>query len=201
MIRLSFPFAFLLCAPLLAAATGCGGKEYVRGTQDPSIDNAAMSTGLDKRDIQKMLSDNLNDLRVASVMNDWRSRGERVQVAVFPIINETTEHIESALSATLGETETWLVESGVATVISRERQQQAIAEVEGQKGAAFDQSKAARYGRQLGVKYIVTGKIAGTDERTEDERRVQYFFFMQVIDVETSAILWQHKSYVTKGVR
>jgi len=29
---------------------GCG-KEYVRGSQDPSIDNAAMSTGLDKDDI------------------------------------------------------------------------------------------------------------------------------------------------------
>jgi hypothetical protein len=200
MIRLSFSSALLLCAALLAPS-GCGGKEYVRGTQDPSIDDPAMSTGLDKRDVQKMLSDNLNDLRVAPVMNEWRSRGERVQVAVFPIINETSEHIEPSLSAALSETETWLVESGVATVISRERQSQAIAEVEGQKGAAFDQSKAARYGRQLGVKYIVTGKIAGQGERTADERRVQYFFFMQVIDVETSAILWQHKSYVTKAVR
>jgi TolB-like protein len=201
MTRLPFTSALLLCTTLLAAAPGCGDKEYVRGTQDPSIDNAAMSTGLDKRDIQKMLSDNLNDLRVASVMNDWRSRGERVQVAVFPIMNETTEHIDSALSAAASETETWLVESGVATVISRERQAQAIAEVEGQKGAAFNQAKAATYGKQLGVKYIVTGKISGSDERTEDERRVQYFYFMQVIDVETSAILWQHKSYVTKAVR
>ncbi len=200
MIRLPLSVASLLCAALLATA-GCGGKEYVRGTQDPSIDNPAMSTGLDKRDIQKMLSDNLNDLRVSAVMNEWRSAGQQTQVAAFPIINETTEHVDSSLSAALSETETWLVESGVVTVISRERQAQAIAEVEGQKGAAFDQAKAARYGKQLGVKYIVTGKIAASDERTEDERRVQYFYFMQVIDVETSAIRWQHKSYITKAVR
>jgi len=58
-----------------------------------------------------------------------------------------------------------------------------------------------KYGRQLGVKYYVTGKAQSAEERTEDERRVQYWLFMQVIDVETSAIKWQHKAYVTKAVR
>ena len=48
------------------ATSGCG-KEYVRGSQDPSIDNAAMSTGIDKDDIQRMLSENLNNLRTAPV--------------------------------------------------------------------------------------------------------------------------------------
>ena len=65
----------------------------------------------------------------------------------------------------------------------------------------FNPAHIAQYGKQLGAKYFVTGKVAASDERTEDARRVQYFFFMQVIDVETSAIRWQHKAYVTKMVR
>ena len=32
-------------------------------------------------------------------------------------------------------------------------------------------------------------------------RRVQYFLFLQVIDVETSAIKWQRKTYVTKAIK
>ena len=183
------------------AGTGCGGKEYVRGSQDPSIDNPAMSTGIDKDDIQRMLSENLNNLRVAPIMEQWRSDRGKDSVAVFPFQNETTEHIDSQLSAILSEAETWLVDSGVVTVISRERQNQMIAEVEGQQHPVFNPSHAAQYGKQLGAKYFITGKVSGNDERSEDMRRVQYFLFMQVIEIETSAIRWQHKAYITKAIR
>ena len=36
--------------------------------------------------------------------------------------------------------------------------------------------------------------------RNDDERRVQYFMFIQVLDVETGEILFQHKTAVTKAV-
>ena len=90
---------------------------------------------------------------------------------------------------------------GTVTVISRERQNQMIAEVEGGQNPVFNPANVARYGKQLGAKYFITGKVSAADERTRDARRVQYFFFMQVIEVETSAIRWQHKAYVTKLVR
>ena len=181
----------------LATTTACH-KEYVRDSNDPSIDNPAMSTGIDKDDIQRMLSENLNNLRNAPIMDLWRSHKGADTVAVFPFQNETSEHIDSQLGAVLSETETWLVESGVVTMISRERQNQMIAEVEGGRNPVFNPAHVAQYGRQLGAKYFITGKVSAADERTEDERRVQYFFFMQVIEVETSAIRWQHKAYITK---
>lgn len=194
------PWAMLLTCALSALTPGCG-KEYVRDSNDPTIDNAAMSTGLDKDDIQRMLSENLNHLRNAPIMDLWRTHQGADTVAVFPFQNETSEHIDSQLAAVLSETETWLVESGVVTMISRERQNQMIAEVEGSKSAVFNPAHVAQYGRQLGTKYFITGKVAATDERTDSARRVQYFFFMQVIEVETSAIRWQHKAYITKMVR
>lgn len=197
MIRRSFLFALLVFA---FAQFGCG-KEYVRDVHDPSIDNPAMSTGLDKDDIQRMLSENLNNLRKAPIMDLWRQNRGKDTVAVFPFQNETSEHVDPQLAAILSEAETWMVESGVVTVISRERQNQMIAEVEGHQNAIFNPAHVAQYGRQLGAKYFITGKVAAADERTDDERRVQYFFFMQVIEVETSAIRWQHKAYITKMVR
>ena len=38
------------------------------------------------------------------------------------------------------------------------------------------------------------------DERKEDERRVQYFLFLQIIDAETSATVFQNKTSVTKAL-
>ena len=193
-------FAALPLALLTLNTLGCG-KEVVRGSNDPSIDNNALSTGLDKDDIQRALKETLNNLRAAPVMNEWRSTNPPPNVAIFPIQNSTSEHIDSMLDALLGEAESWLVESGTVQVISRERQTQMIREVEGQQTAAFNPAHAAKYGKQLGAKYFITGKISGNDERSEDMRRVQYFLVLQVIDVETSAIKWQRKTYITKAIK
>jgi hypothetical protein len=188
---------------LSAAALGVAGcsKEVVRGAHDPSIDNAAMSTGLDKDDIQRMLSENLNHLRTQPIMDQWRTSPKRVTVAIFPFQNTTSEHIDSQLAAILSEAETWLVEANVVDVISRERQNQLLAEVRGQQDASFDPAHAAQYGRMMGVKYVLTGKVSTSDERMKDERRVQYMFFMQILEVETGRIAWQHKAYATKMIR
>ena len=185
----------------LASANGCGGKEVVRGSNDPSLDSHALSTGLDKDDIQRALKETLNNLRAAPIMNEWRTTSPPPNVAIFPIQNSTSEHIDSMLDALLGEAETWLVESGTVQVISRERQTQMIREVEHQQNPVFNPANVAKYGKQLGAKYFITGKVSGSDERSEDMRRVQYFLFLQVIDVETSAIKWQRKTYVTKAVK
>lgn len=197
-----------LCLSLLSAlavgsalvVTGCG-PEVVRGSDDPSIDNKALSTGLDKEDVQHALNETLNNLRSAPIMNEWRSTNPPPNVAIFPFQNSTSEHIDSMLDAILGEAESWLVESGVVQVISRERQNQMIREVEGQANPVFNPANTAKYGRQLGAKYFITGKVSGNDERSADVRRVQYFLFLQVIEVETSAIKWQRKTYITKAIK
>jgi PBP1b-binding outer membrane lipoprotein LpoB len=198
--------ASLLPLPLALAlgSVGCANKEYVRGSQDPSIDQPAMSTGLDKDDIGRTLQTMLNKLRVAPVMDEWRVRAgqnDRQAVAVAPFLNETSEHIDPQLDAMLSETETWLVNSAIVRVISHERQADLIRNVEGAQHPVFDPRHIPQYGKQLGVKYFITGKIGASDERTEDARRVQYFIFMQVIDSETSEIRWQEKAYITKAVR
>jgi uncharacterized protein (TIGR02722 family) len=191
----------VLAVLTLALVPGCGGKEYVRDSTDKTIDNNAMSTGLDKDDIQRMLSENLNNLRNAPIMDLWRSHRGADTVAIFAFQNETSEHIDSQLSTILSETETWMVESGVVTMISRERQNQMIAEVEGHQNAVFNPAHIAQYGKQLGAKYFITGKVSASDERSDDARRVQYFFFMQVLEIETGAIRWQHKAYITKALK
>jgi penicillin-binding protein activator len=193
-----------LTSALAISAGGCAHREYVRGADDPSVDEPAMSTSLDKDDVERTLEKLLNEMREAPIMVEWRDKagqGDRTTVAIAPFFNETSEHIDSQLDSMLGETETWLVNSQIVRVVSQERQSEMIRQVEGATHPVFDPSHIPQYGKQLGVKFYVTGKVGAADERTRHERRVQYFIFMQVLDAETSEIRWQQKAYVTKALR
>lgn len=191
---------------LLASAfifSGCGGPAFVRGDEVPELDEYAMSTGLDKRDLEKLFNENAKSLLASGAMQRWKSaarEGKEPTVAIFPMRNETSEHIDSQLQALLSKFETQLINSGNVTVISHERQASLVEELRIQQSAAFDPSRAAELGRQLGAQYFVTGKVYDSAEKSGDERRVQYFLFMQAIDVETGAIRWQNEANLTKGL-
>lgn len=182
-----------------AASVACSTPRAVRGENVEGLDDQAMGTGLDRRDLQKLLSENMNALQSSAVVEQWEAE-DRPRVSVLPFRNETSEHIDDALNALIGDVETTLVNAGHASVISLENQPSLMAEVRRQQGEAFDQGKAAQVGRQLGVQYIITGKVFTTDEKFNDERRVQYYMFMQVLDVETGEILFQNKAALTKAI-
>jgi penicillin-binding protein activator len=188
---------WLLVLTTLTAA--CGGPTPVRGEEVEGLDEEAMSTGLDRHDLQKMLHENMDALQSSPVIRRWQTEN-RPTLAVLPIRNETSEHVDSALQSLIGDVETILINGGHVRVISQENQGALIDEVKRQQSDAFDQSQIARWGRQVGARYFVTGKIFSVDERHEDERRVQYTLFMQVIETETGDILFQQKSSVTKAL-
>jgi PBP1b-binding outer membrane lipoprotein LpoB len=187
---------FVLAAAL---AAGCGGKNYVRGTEVEGLDDPAMSTGLDKRDLQKLLHENMQSM-LGFVRAEWTGRPQKPRVAIYPLANETSEHIDSVAQALLSDIESYLVDTRLADVISVERQRQMMAEVDKQHGGGFDPSRIVAYNKQLGAEFYVTGKVYTSDERSREGRRVQYFMYMQLIEVATSAIKWQHKAEVTKAL-
>jgi len=181
-----------------ALVVGCGGPTYVRDSDVKNLDEYAMSTGLDRRDIERLYDENVRSLMESAIVGEWKK--DMPVVAIFPITNETSEHVGTQLDALLSKLETQLVNGGFAQVVSRERQKQLIAEVEAQQGGAFNPSSAANYGQQLGAKFYVTGKLHDSAERAESERRVQYFLFMQVVDVQTGVIRWQNEAKLSKGL-
>ena len=181
-------------------AGGCAHHtRAVRGDDEPGLDYAAMSTTLDRRDLQKMLNENMEKMRASPVVQRWMSEN-RPAVSVLPMKNETTEHIDGPLQALISDVETKLIEWGGVRVISLENQQDLLNEIRRQYSEGFDQSQIAHWGKQIGSRYFVTGKVYTTDERVGEQRRVQYYMFMQVIDGETGEILFQNKSAVTKAI-
>jgi penicillin-binding protein activator len=179
--------------------TGCAEPRAVRGGEVAGLDDQAMGTGLDKRDLSKLLTENLTALESSAVIKRWQAESQP-RLAVLPFRNETSEHIESALQALSSDIETKLVNAGHVRLISRENQDQLTEEVAKQQGAAFDKGTIANWGKMAGARYFVTGKVFSSDEMFNGERRVQYSLFLQVLDVETGDVLFQNKTSLTKAI-
>lgn len=188
----------LLVGSAVGSLSACGPKA-VRGDEVEGLDDEAMSTGLDRRDLQKMLNENMTALQSSAVVKRWESE-DRPAVAVLSFRNDTSEHIDSALDALISDVETQLINAGHVRVVSVERQGQLMQEVKNQQGDSFNPAQVASWGQQIGARYFITGKVFSTDERISGERRVQYFMFMQVLSVETGEILFQNKTSVTKAI-
>lgn len=193
-------FALVLTSLLSFPVMGCSDLVYARGADTPGLDDPAMSTGMDQRDMEKLLHENMTHLMASKIAKTWDANDDKPTLAIFPMANETSEHIDSQLQALLSDAETTMVNSQLVTVVSRERQNRMIKEVEREHNPNFDPAHINEYGRQLGVKYYMTGKVYDSDERVGDERRVQYFMSMQLIETATSAVVWQNSAKFTKAI-
>lgn len=176
------------------------GPTYVRGTDNPELDEYAMSTGLDKKDLENLFDQNLNSLMESAVVAKWKVESEPPIVSLFPIANETSEHVRDQLDALASKMETKLINGGFVTMVDHARQNELIAEVQRQQSGAFDEAQSAEVGRQLGAKYFLTGKVYDSAEKNDKERRVQYFLFMKIVEIETGVIRWQNEANLTKGL-
>jgi penicillin-binding protein activator len=201
--RRSGPVVLVAACLVAAAVAGCspvvsrGGP----GTLNPGLDEAPLSTKLDKKDLDYLVEQNLTALYGSAFWTGEVAGHGRPFVTVFPIRNDTSQHVDDEMATLLSSIETSLVNSGAVNVVSRERQNEMLAEIDYQNGADMNAATAAKLGRQLNAKYYITGKLGAVDERQKNTRRVQYSLFIQVIDVETSLIKFQHESIRSKAVK
>jgi len=181
------------------AATSCK-PQYTRDTEKEDLDEAAMSTRLDRKDLNRLYDNVIDNLMGSSIVSQWEreaARGDAPVVAAFPMRNETQQDVQ--LDVVLRKFEKDLVNKSAAEVVSHEDQPELIAEVKRQQSDAYDPKRLSKYGRQLGAQYFVTGKVYGVREQVDKEKRQQYFMFVQVLNVETGAIKFQDEAKVTKG--
>jgi penicillin-binding protein activator len=172
------------------------------GTDNPGMDAPAMSTTLDRADIDYLVSQNIEALYSSRFwLGEIAGEGTPPIFAIWPIENSTSEHLEDQMLTLLSSIETSLVNSGEVQVVAKSRQAALAREIGIQQGAIYDAERAARLGRQLGASYFVTGKITGVDERLQKTRRVQYSLFLQVLELETGLVKFQHEATRSKALK
>lgn len=191
---------------LLAALTlaGCAARAIRggEGTANPGLDRPAMSVTLDRDDITYLVSDYLARLETSQFwQQSIKGASTAPIVAIWPIQNATTQHLDDQMLTLLSSIETALVNTNSVLVVDRSRQQDLAREIGIQQDAIYDQRSAQRLGRQLGAQYFFTGKITSVDERLNNTRRVQYTLFLQVIEIETGLIRFQNEVARSKALQ
>ncbi len=184
----------LSLAALVLVSSGCAPRALRggEGTANPDLDRPAMSVLLDRDDITYLVDGYLARLE-SSAFWQQRVKGSAKQpiLAIWPIRNATSQHLDDQMLWLLSSIETSLINSGAVAVVDRSRQEELAREIGIQQGSIYDPASAQRLGRQLGAQYFVTGKITSVDERLNKKHRVQYSLFLQIIEIETGVIRFQ----------
>ncbi len=195
MIRPSLPVALAL----LVALSSCS-PTFRRGQDDPSINEAALSTGLDAADLDRALADWYDDFakspRILALPEEGRI------LAVLQINNDTSQYIAPQLDALISGFETRLVNDGFFRVVARDQlaNNAILQERMHSTSDSVDPQTSVALGKEFGVHYVVYGKVSDNVEKTSDTKRVQYFLTLKVTAVETSETLYQQKVQITKQV-
>jgi hypothetical protein len=196
------PIALLTALLLSGAACAPRAIRGGPGTDNPVMDEAAMSVLLDRKDIEYLVGENLGPLYQSRF---WAEDVEGVPgqplVAIWPIQNATTQHIDDQMLTVLSSIETNLVNSSAVRVVDRSRQEALAREIGIQQSDLYDPASARQLGRQLGAQYFVTGKVTSVEEKIDRARRVQYTLFLQVLEIETGLIKFQHESARSKALQ
>ena len=203
-IRRTAPVSAVMVLVVAIVVGGCAPRAMRggEGTANPDLDRPAMSVTLDRDDITYLVADYLERLEASGFwQRSVRGLTTPPVVAIWPIQNATTQHLDDQMLTLLSSIETALVNTESVRVVDRSRQESLAYEVGIQHGAPFDPASAQKLGRQLGAKYFFTGKITSVDERLSKLRRVQYSLFLQVVEIETGLIRFQNEVTRTKAVK
>jgi len=78
--------AFVLAMAALCLCACGGGPKAVRGSDVAGLDDEAMGTGLDRRDLELMLHENMESLQNSALVKRWQGE-DRPAVAVLSMRN------------------------------------------------------------------------------------------------------------------
>lgn len=190
----------LLAVPLLATLSltvACFGPRVTRASEDPEIDEPALSTGFDRVDLELALATWVEDFEESNFV---RNIDRTPSIAILKIANDTSEHISGALDNLLSSAEVHLVRSGRWNVVDNTQlmRDATIAERLRDLSDAVDPATIAALGKEYGIEYFVNGRVGETSEKLGDVRRVQYFLFLRVTEVATGLVRHAEQVDITK---
>jgi PBP1b-binding outer membrane lipoprotein LpoB len=152
---------------------------------DPDVDDRLGGTGMDSAD--------------ARTISAWMSRSlvDRTSgripagstVALLEVRNNTRFFIDTDLLARKIQTELIRQTPEQFTFLARSRIEDVMKEREGKRTGLFED--AGELGKLLGARYLLAGEIRGISKARDSDRSDYVETFFQLIDAETTAIVWQ----------
>jgi PBP1b-binding outer membrane lipoprotein LpoB len=177
----------------LIALAGCksGGTKRV----DPDVDDKLGGTGLDSAD--------------ARTIGDWMARSllehtagsvpKGSTVALLEVRNNTRFFIDTEILAQKIQTQLIKGAPGRYEFLARNRIAEVLEERKGKRSGLFED--AGELGKLLGAEYLLGGEIHAISKASRSDRSDYVETFFQLIDAETSRVVWQDSHEFKKVAR
>ena len=192
----SKPIVSVILILVIALCAGCQGG-IKRGSDDPSVNEKAMSRKLDLKDVDLALGNLMKEFQSSAFVGEVKRDGTRPGIAVDMIVNETDQHGIS-MDRLLQTFETQVVNLGAFKVVSYENTERFKKQLLEQNSDWYNGATVPNAGNLFGFYYIIGGKLFGETEKYKDEARTQYRMVLRAMNVETGVIEWQGQADVTK---
>ncbi len=137
------------------------------------------------------------DALTESLLNATPASDKRPILIVYPVANETSEHIDT--SGITDDIRLKLLKSGKFRFINRTQRSNIQEEVAYQGAGYVDPAMMVTQGRQLGADYILSGALRSIEKKEQRQIRltkkkmVYYSLNLELTDLTTGEIMWADK--------
>lgn len=180
-------------AALLAASCG---KKVTRVDTRSDIDLSGRWNDGDSRRVADAM---IEDVLSFPWIEDFRAahNNEKPIVIAYGVKNRTAEHINTQLF--MNDLRRAFIRSGRVRVVADRDQRADIRDERAEQQTGLTEAPAA-IGKELGANYVLTGVLNDTRDREGDEAVIFYQADMDLIDVETSEVIWTNTKKIKKFI-
>lgn len=171
----------------------CGPKAFTKGEYDDPNKVILLDDKFNENDMQ-IVSNHLVKSMVE--FGGIKSSAERPLVMVGTVRNRTSEHID--VKTLTDKVRTEVIKSGRMRFSDKTARDEVSEEYKFQAGELVDQKTAVKKGRQIGVKYLITGDVASNIQEVGKDKVIFYIVTLNLIDLETNIIEWSENKEVRK---
>lgn len=193
-----FRFSAVGLLVVLAVLSGCASqsRSVERISRDEQADLSGRWNDNDSRQVAAEMVDD-------ALMRPWLERflsqnDDRPVVVVGEVRNRSSEHIDTSTFVRSIERE--LLNSGdVRFVAGSDVRENIRKERADQQGQATEET-VSRLGAEVGADFLMRGHITSSTDSIEGERTITYQIFMELINIESSEIVWLNETAITKVI-
>jgi len=187
----------LLLIFFLLMLTGCFFSKDPVTYVNPTT-SKPMSLALEYKDFKAAATALVEDLLESGVLN--HSQGGRYVLAVATIKNDTTQNID--VDQLLSDIKSTLLKSGkvaISASISTTDRDKMLYEIRKlRNNEEFNYQTLPEKGQLVAPDFLLSGKIIQRTYYLNDQKKVEYYFILKLIDTKTGLVVWEGKKIIGK---
>jgi len=187
-------FKLVTLATVAAALlTSCGPKAFVKGQYDDVNKENLMNDQWSETDMQVVVKAMVESLTKSAKVATAKTPPD---VMVTNLQNKTSEHIDTQSIMDMVRVE--LTNSGKVSFIDKEARKDISDEYDYQNSGMVSKETKKGAGNQIGVDYIINGRIDSIVQEVGKDKSVYYKITLNMTDLKTSRIVWTDQKQIRK---